>query len=529
MSGPLDGYRVVDLTSVLMGPLATRILGDLGADVIRVEPTDGDMLRRLGPKRSEDMGWFVLNLQRNKRSVALDLRSDEGATALRDLLAGADAFVTNLRRRALDRLGLDPATVAALNPRLVQCVANGFGSTGPYADRTAYDDVVQSMSGIAALPEWFGEPPRFVPTVLGDKVAGLHIVYAVVAALLRRERTGIGEHIEVPMAECLAAFTLVENLAGHTLVPPEGPIGYDRMRTPHRRPRAAADGWFCFLPYSDRNWHDFLTAAGRPDLADDPRFATRASRHEHADEVWHEIDVVLAARTVAEWLEECERLSVPAAPINRLEELSDDPHFAAVGLLRTVEHPTEGPYRLVMDPVRFSGGDGGLRRPAPALGQHTAELLAEQPAPPDTAAPALDAIRSVLRAQRTFLARADRLLEDHGLTEARYEVLRTVFLADGALGHGEIARRLQVSAAAVTAAVDRLTEAGYLTRREHPDDRRQKEAVLTGLGRSVVSAATATMDAEVFGATGLSAAELDTLSRLLGRLSRSFRAPGASL
>ena len=376
-TGPLAGYRVIDLTSVLMGPLATRILGDLGADVVRVEPPEGDDLRRLGPMRSEKMGWFVLNLQRNKRSVALDLKSADGAAAMRDLLGTADGFVTNLRGAALGRLGLDPDACAALNPRLVYCIANGFGSAGPYADRTAYDDVVQAASGLASLTEWFDEPPRFVPSVVGDKIAALHIVYALTAALLRRERTGVGERVEVPMAECLAAFNLAEHLAGHTFSPPEGEIGYDRVRSPHRRPRRAADGWFCFLPYTNRNWRDFLDAVGRPDLAADPRFATRTSRATHADQVWDEIDDILETRPVQEWIRLCERLSVPAARINRLDELDEDPHFHAVGLLRTVEHPSEGPYRSIMDPVRFSGGEGGLRRHAPRLGQHTDELLRE--------------------------------------------------------------------------------------------------------------------------------------------------------
>jgi crotonobetainyl-CoA:carnitine CoA-transferase CaiB-like acyl-CoA transferase len=375
-AGPLSGLRIVDLTTVLMGPLATRILGDLGADVVRVEAPGGDELRNLGPKRSDHMGWFTLNLQRNKRSIVLDLKSDADREQFLELIAVADVCVTNLRASAIERLKITYAHLSRVNPDLIYCVANGFGSDGPYADRTAYDDVIQSVSGLASVAGWQHDSPEYMPTLIADKVAALHIVYAVLAAVVQRATVGGGDLVEVPMAEALASFTLVEHLAGHTFQPAAGPIGYERLRSRHRRPRRASDGWICVLPYTDRNWVDFLTEAGRPDAAHDERFRDRATRTLNGGALYQIVDDVLRTRTVAEWLTACEALSVPAAPVNELEDLADDPHFAAVGLLTDADHPTEGRYRRIKNPVRFARSTN-VYAPAPKLGQNNEEVRAE--------------------------------------------------------------------------------------------------------------------------------------------------------
>jgi crotonobetainyl-CoA:carnitine CoA-transferase CaiB-like acyl-CoA transferase len=376
-AGPLEGIRVTDVTTVLMGPLATRILADLGADVVKVEPPGGDPFRHIGPSRSPGMGWNVFNLLRNKRSAALDLRQPDDYAALLDIVRSSDVFLTNMRSSACARLGVGFDDLVAVKPDLVYCIANGFDSSSPFRDKAAYDDVIQAMSGIASLPTWSGSEPRYFPSVICDKIAALHIVYAVLAALIRRQRTGLGEHIEVPMAECLAALNLVENMSGATFVPPLGPYGYARMRNPTRRPHRAADGWVCILPYSDENWSDFFDLAGAPELATDERFATRAARDSHADELNEWLLETTPRRTVSDWVELCDTRSVPAAPVVALEEIEENPYFRGVGLLTTVEHPSEGSYTFVRDAVKFASGSGGLRRHAPRIGQHTQEILGE--------------------------------------------------------------------------------------------------------------------------------------------------------
>lgn len=375
--GPLDGLRILDLTTVVMGPMATRALGDLGADVIRVEAPGGDFMRDFEPKRSEGMSAFSMGVNRNKRSVMLDLKTEAGRDALLDLVETCDAFVTNLRPRALASLRLADDDLRARRPDLVYCSATGFGSAGPYAEKAAYDDVIQAASGLASMFAWVGSEPAYIPSIVADKVAALHITYAVLAALYRRALTGEGDFIEVPMAESLASFNLVEHHQGHSFVPPIGEFSYLRIRTEHRRPRRSADGWVCILPYSDRNWRDFFRLSGLAQFADDPRFATVNARIDNVGTLYALLDEVVATRTTAEWMELCDHHSIPAAPVVELEHLADDPHYAAVGLIEDHEHPTEGPYRVVRSPLLFRSGLPGVHTPAARLGQHNAEVLAE--------------------------------------------------------------------------------------------------------------------------------------------------------
>ncbi len=375
--GPLHGVRIIDLTTVVMGPLATRALGDLGADIIRVESPGGDFMRDFDPKKSPKMGAFFMNVNRNKRSIVLDLKTDLGRNALLDLTETADAFVTNLRPKALAGLRVTDADLRPRRPDLVYCSATGFGSDGPYASKAAYDDVIQAASGFASMFAWLGDQPAFAPSVVADKVASLHITYAVLAALYRRATTGEGDFIEVPMAESMATFNLVEHLSGHTFIPPVGEFSYLRLRTRHRRPRRSADGWVCILPYSDQNWRDFFRLGGLNDAADDPRFATVNSRITHVDELYSLLDEVVKTRTTAEWMELCDQHSIPAVPVVDLEQIGDDPHYRKVGLLEEHLHPTEGPYQVTRDPLLFRSGSPGLHHHAPNLGEHTAEILAE--------------------------------------------------------------------------------------------------------------------------------------------------------
>jgi crotonobetainyl-CoA:carnitine CoA-transferase CaiB-like acyl-CoA transferase len=375
--GPLAGVRIADLTTVVMGPMSTRALADFGAEVIKVEAPEGDFMRDFEPQRSPGMSAFSMGLNRNKRSIALDLKTEAGRTALLDLVATCDVFVSNLRPRALAKLGLTDADLRQHKPDLIYCSATGFGSDGPYAEKAAYDDVIQAASGLASMFAWLGDAPAYVPTIVADKVASLHITQAVLAALYRRSVSGHGDYIEVPMAESMAAFNLVEHLQGHAFEPPMGQFSYLRLRTKHRRPRRAADGWVCILPYNDQNWRDFFRLAGKPELAEDERFATVNSRIANVESLYGLMDEIVATRPTAEWMELCDSHSIPAVPVIDLEHIGQDPHFEAVGLFSEHDHPTEGRYRVVRDPIRFASGSPGLYRHAPLLGQHTAEVLRE--------------------------------------------------------------------------------------------------------------------------------------------------------
>ncbi|MEU7180268.1 MULTISPECIES: CaiB/BaiF CoA transferase family protein [Streptomyces] len=375
--GPLSGVRVVELASVIMAPYAAQQLGDLGADVIKVEPPTGDMTRHYPPTRSPGMGAAALNLNRNKRSVAIDLKAPGGRDALLALIATADVFITNIRPQALRRLGLGPEDVAAVNSRLVHLNAQGFRSDSELGGHAAYDDIVQAASGLVWLNEQVSGVPYFVPTVVADKICGLVIVQSVLAALHHRDRTGQGQHIEVPMADTMLAFNLVEHLAAATLDPPQGPMGYSRALSSRRKAATTADGRMCILPYSDRNWRDFFTFVGRPELADDPRFGSLADRARNADELYALMEEFSPRHTSAAWQEFCDSAGIPAAPVLSLDEAAASDYATEGGLLRTAEHPTEGTYRLIGQPVRFRTTPTGLHRHCPRIGEHTEEVFAE--------------------------------------------------------------------------------------------------------------------------------------------------------
>jgi crotonobetainyl-CoA:carnitine CoA-transferase CaiB-like acyl-CoA transferase len=376
-TGPLAGVRVADLTTVVMGPLATRMLGDMGADVIRIEGPEGDIIRDYEPMKSPKMSAFSMNLNRNKRSIVLDLKDDGDRRALDALIGTCDVFISNMRRGALERLGLDEAGVRAVRPDIVYCVANGYGSDGPKADHAAYDDVIQSVSGLASMFEWVGDAPALMPSIYADKITGVHIAFAVAAALHGRTRDGLGVSIEVPMAETMAAFNLVEHLSGHTYEPHHGDFSYNRIRTPNRKPRRTLDGWIVILPYSEDNWRRFWEFGGRPESLDDPRFETRSKRVVHADALYGLMDEVVRRKSTAEWEAFCTENSIPMSEVVQLEHIGAEPHFAAVGLIQDDEHPTEGPYHYVRDPIRIDGETQLIRRHAPRLGADTDDVLAE--------------------------------------------------------------------------------------------------------------------------------------------------------
>jgi len=359
--------------------MSARVLADHGADVIRIDPPGTSRDVTGGP---HGIGGIVLDTHRNKRSVMLDLKTDEGHVAAIDLIASADVLITNMRSAALERLGLDADTLRADYPALIHCVANGYGD-GPYGDRAAYDDAIQAVSGLAMLPARISGDPAYVPSVIVDKTCAMYIVQAVMAALLHRQATGEGQTIRVSMFETMVSFLLVEHLRGAALVPPRGQIGYNRLLNPNRKPYRCADGWAAILPYSDANWRDFFALIGRADLVDDPRFADHASRIEHAIELYQFIVDAAPSRTVDEWLAVCEEHSIPASPVLDIEELLDDEHLQAVNLMPVVEHPVAGPYRTVRQPVSYDTMSTEIRHHAPVPGEHTAEVFAELGWDPD--------------------------------------------------------------------------------------------------------------------------------------------------
>ena len=376
-AGPLAGMRIVDLTTILLGPVATQMLGDLGADVIKVESPGGDAVRGAGPPPVEDgMGAIFLTNNRNKRAVVLDLKDPRGLEAMMRLIESADAFVHNMRPQAIDKLGLDYPAVSARNASIVYCGAYGFRRSGPYGHKPAYDDMIQAVSGLAALQAVDGEP-RYVTSVIADKVTGLHVAVAVLAALVHRALTSEGQCIEVPMFETLVGFNMFEHLYGKTYDPPRGSMGYPRALSPDRRPYRTRDGWIGALPYTDRQWAALFEIANRPDLAADPRFKTLPSRLAHIDEVYATLGELLAERTTAEWLDALDAANVPSMPVNQPDDLVDDPHLAATGFWQKVEHPDLGTLRLPGIPAQFSKTPGAIRRAPPALGEHSVEILTE--------------------------------------------------------------------------------------------------------------------------------------------------------
>lgn len=369
MTGPLSGLRVIDLTSVIMGPYATSVLGDLGAEVVKIELPEGDVGRGLGPSRNAGMSALALNLLRNKRSVVINFDDDSAAGRLSDFIAGADAIVTNLRPASRKRLGLDWESVQEVNPNAVLCTAQAYASESSRGGAPAYDDVIQAVSGGVDIYRRAWGEPRFSPSVVADKICGLFIVNSVLAALLHVRSGGRGQWVDVPMADAMLSFNLVEHLSGQTFVPPLGDFGWERTLVPQRAPHRATDGWICVMPYSDKNWRDFFNAVGRPDLAEDPRFSSPGQRHRNAGPLQTILGHLVSEHETAHWLNLCSELGVAAEPVLDLDEAQTHPYYQERGTFQTLDHPSEGSYRHVRYPVDFHSTPIGAPRPAARLGQ----------------------------------------------------------------------------------------------------------------------------------------------------------------
>ena len=377
MPGPLQGIRVIDLTAAVLGPVATQILGDLGAEVIKIEPPEGEMMRGIGPARHPGMAAYFLNLNRNKKSLVLDLKRPAARDALLRLAETADVLVHNMRPGAAARLGIDYAAVAGRNPRIVYAWASGYRKDGPERDRAAFDDVIQGESGMAALNADPDGAPRYLPMVVCDKLSGHVLASSVGMALFARERTGTGQEVHVPMLETMVAFNMVDHLWHGVFGEPEKGLGYPRMLTPWRRPYATADGHICLLATTDRQWRGLFAAIDRPELAEDPRFRSIPARTANIDALYTILGERMRTRGTAEWRTRLDAADVPNGVVNDMQAVVADPGLNASGFFHRYDHPSEGPCVTMRHPVEFSATPAGFHWPPPRLGEHTETLLSE--------------------------------------------------------------------------------------------------------------------------------------------------------
>jgi crotonobetainyl-CoA:carnitine CoA-transferase CaiB-like acyl-CoA transferase len=373
-TGPLKGIRILDLTTVVLGPFATQTLGDWGADVIKIEGLNGDTARNSGLFRNRGMAANFMQLNRNKRSVALDLKTGGGKEALRRLVPTADAIVTNIRPAGMNRLGFGYEACKALNPRIIFAVATGFGQDGPWRARPAFDEIIQAASGFASAMGSDDEP-MFVPSLVADKLTGMAMVSAVCAALFQRGQSGEGQLVEVPMLETLAAFNSVEMMGGLSYEPPVGPPVYKRMR--ERKPAKTKDGWLTMLPYSAANWCAFFEAVGHPELIEEFGVNDPVLRNRNVGAIYEKMREISQTRTSAEWEALLLGIDVPHTSFTRMADVTEQPHLKAVEMFPVLDHPTQGQVRVARPPTRFASTPAEIRLPVPLLGEHTAEVLAE--------------------------------------------------------------------------------------------------------------------------------------------------------
>ncbi len=378
-TGPLHGVRVLDLTTVFMGPSCTQLLGDLGADVIKVEAPGGDSTRSIGPHGDVGLGPLFMGLNRNKRSIVLDLKKPEGLAALLRLAKDADVLATNVRPAGMRRLGLGYEQLASANPRLIYAAMMGFSQRGPYAPKAAYDDMIQAATGLAAaVGEASGGEPRYLPITIADRSVGLYAFGVISAALYARERTGVGQSIEIPMFETMIPYILGDHLYGHTFDPPKAGFSYPRLMSPNRRPYKTKDGYVCCLIYTDRHWDVFLNAVGKGELLKtDPRFANIRTRTQAIDALYQMVADELAHRTTAEWRALLPESDIPIFPMHTFDSLLHDEHLAATGFFEHTEHPVVGKILETAVPSEWSGTPPTQRKSVPRLGEHTADVLRE--------------------------------------------------------------------------------------------------------------------------------------------------------
>jgi len=377
MSGPLKGLKIIELTSVVLGPWASQILADMGAEVIKVEAPFGDSNRQLGASRNPNMAALYLSNNRNKRSLVLDLKQASARDALLAIIKDSDVFLHNNRPQVMTKLKLEYSDIKSVNENIIYCGTYGYSKDGPYGEKGALDDSIQAASGIAALNELVLGEPRYLPTVVADKTTAITVVYSILAALFHRERTGHGQAVEVPMFETMVSFVMAEHIWGEVFEPPLGKAGYTRLMSHHRKPYKTKDGYIAVLPYMNDHWKTFCEKAGRQDLIDDDRFKTLSSRVKNIDDTYAETGKILSTKTTQEWLDIFADTKVPVNVVNSLDDLFTDPHLEAVGFWQDFDHPTEGKLKMPGFPAKFSETPATIRKHAPNFGEHSIEILTE--------------------------------------------------------------------------------------------------------------------------------------------------------
>ena len=377
MSGPLSGLKVLELTSVVLGPWAAQTMADMGANVIKIEAPFGDSNRQLGASRNPGMAALYLSNNRNKRSLVLDLKQESARDALLTIVKDCDVFLHNNRPQVMTKLRLEYEDIKSVNENIIYCVTYGYSKDGPYGEKGALDDSIQAASGIAALNELVLGEPRYLPTVVADKTTAITVVYSILAALFHRERTGVGQEIEVPMFETMVSFVMAEHIWGEVFEPKMGEAGYTRLMSHHRKPYKTKDGYIAVLPYMNNHWQTFCEKAEREDLIEDERFKDLSSRVKNIDDTYSETGKILATKTTQEWLDIFAETKVPVIVVNSLEDLFHDPHLEAVDFWQSYEHPTEGQLKMPGFPSKFSKTPASIRKHAQKLGEHSKEILAE--------------------------------------------------------------------------------------------------------------------------------------------------------
>ena len=377
MAGALEGIKILDLTSVGFGPYACQILGDYGAEVIKIEAPEGDITRGIAPFKNKGMGHFFINANRNKRSLILDLKNKKGKATFFKLVEKSDVVMTSIRPAAMERLGIGFRACKQINPSLIYVALVGFGQLGPYAKRPAYDDIIQGVSGMAAMQGGREGDPTFVNASVCDKICSQIAAHATLAALFARTKSGTGQLVEVPMFESMVGFNLVEHQSGMTFDPPLGSTGYERSMVKYRRPYATRNGFVCALPYTTKHWQSFFSIMQREDMLNDPRVLDPKVRSEKIGELYELVSDLVADWDTEDLLKALEEGDIPHGEATQLYDLKNDDHLEAIGFFQTHEHPTEGTIKLTSPPVKLSETPTNIRRLPPLLGEHSSEILKE--------------------------------------------------------------------------------------------------------------------------------------------------------
>ncbi len=374
---PLKGIKIIDASSILMVPYCTRLLADMGAEIIKVETLSGDNTRYIGPSINKGMAAVFLNINRNKKSISVDLKSADGRLIIYKLIKKSDIFVSNIRKASLEKLKLTHCDFIKINPKIITANAVGFSSRGPYAGLPAFDDTIQAISGMAAYQEIYSDQPSYTSGATADKVTGLMLGMSILSALFNREKNGEGTELEVPMMETMVDFTLVEHLYGYNFLPPKAPPVYPRQSSPNRKPYKTLDGYIAVLPYSDDQWLRFFSIIKKEKILKDSKFCSLEARNQNIDELYKILSEELKKRNTSFWIKNLREQDIPATKVNFPKDLFEDEHLEKTNFFKVQDHPTEGKLLFPSFPVEFNEDKTSESSHAPSLGENTKEILTD--------------------------------------------------------------------------------------------------------------------------------------------------------